>query len=109
MHFIALFFAGLFLCNSIPHTIAGLQGTPFPSPFAKPPGIGDSSPVVNFLWGALNFLIGILLLSIHPITVGFNAGFLTLFAGALAIGTPMSRHFGKVRSRKNPPSPLPLL
>jgi hypothetical protein len=49
MNSVALFFAGAFLCNSIPHLTKGLQGEPFPSPFAKPPGKGNSSPLVNFL------------------------------------------------------------
>ena len=40
LNYIALFFAGAFLCNAIPHLVAGLQGQPFPSPFAKPPGRG---------------------------------------------------------------------
>lgn len=46
---IANFFAGLFLCNGVPHTVAGLSGRSFPTPFAKPPGKGLSSPLVNFL------------------------------------------------------------
>jgi hypothetical protein len=103
MNYLTLFLAGVFLCNSIPHSIAGLQGTPFPSPFAKPPGKGNSSPLVNFLWGSFNFLIGLILLSRYPITVGPNPNFLSLIAGALAIGAPMSRHFGKVRQAHNEP------
>lgn len=100
MSYVVFFFSGAFFCNCIPHLVSGLQGTPFPSPFAKPPGRGNSSPVVNFLWGALNFVIGIVLLSRYPLAVGFNPGFLTLIAGALTIGIFCSRHFGKVRESK---------
>ena len=56
MHYVAAFFAGAFLCNCIPHLDCGLRGAPFPTPFAKPRGIGDSSPLINVLWG---FFIGV--------------------------------------------------
>jgi hypothetical protein len=104
MNYIAMFFAGAFLCNSIPHAVSGLQGTPFPSPFAKPPGVGNSSPLVNFLWGFSNFLVGIFLLTRYPHPVGLHRNCITLLAGALAIGIPMSRHFGKVRQNQFPRS-----
>jgi hypothetical protein len=103
MNYLILFLAGVFLCNSIPHAIAGLQGTPFPSPFAKPPGKGNSSPLVNFLWGLFNFLIGLILLSRYSISIGPNPNFLSVIFGALAIGAPMSRHFGKVRQTHSEP------
>ncbi len=98
MRFLALFFAGAFLCNAIPHLTAGLRGELFPSPFSKPRGVGPSSPLANFLWGGLNFIIGALLLGAHPIAVGFNLDTLALFVGALALGAPLSARFGKVRN-----------
>ena len=101
MNFVALFLAGAFLCNSVPHLSSGLRGQPFPSPFAKPMGIGDSSPLVNFLWGFFNFLVGIILLSRHPVAVEFGPGFITLIVGALAMGMNLSHHFGKVRRDKS--------
>jgi hypothetical protein len=42
MIYLALFFAGAFLCNAIPHLAAGTMGMPFPTPFARPRGIGNS-------------------------------------------------------------------
>lgn len=42
---LAPFFAGAFLCNALPHLAAGLQGRPFPTPFATPHGVGDSPPL----------------------------------------------------------------
>jgi hypothetical protein len=105
MNYFALFFAGGFLVNSIPHLVSGLQGSPFPSPFAKPSGVGDSSPLVNFLWGVVNFIVGLYLLTHHPMLVGFNPSFLTLLAGALAIGIHASLHFGKVRREKSRSNP----
>jgi hypothetical protein len=95
--FIALFFAGAFLCNCLPHLVAGLQGTPFPTPFATPRGIGNSSPLVNFLWGAFNFGVGAYLLSLYPVTIGPNIECAIVAAGALALGLYLSVHFGRVR------------
>jgi hypothetical protein len=97
MNFVVLFFAGTFLCNSVPHVVSGLQGVPFPTPFAKPRGIGKSPPVVNFLWGILNLVLGLFLLGEQPVSVGFNPQFATVLIGALAFGIYLSRHFGKVR------------
>ena len=101
MNYIADFFAGAFLCNCIPHLVCGLQGAPFPTPFAKPRGIGDSPPVVNFFWGAFNGLAGAALLARHPVAVGLNTDFLVLVAGALVLGAQMALHFGRVRQGKS--------
>ncbi len=101
MNYVAIFFAGAFLCNSVPHLACGLQGTPFPTPFAKPRGVGDSSPLINFLWGFFNLIIGVCLLSKHPVTVELKPDFFTLILGALAIGIHLSLHFGKVQREKS--------
>ncbi len=100
MDYFAVFFAGVFLCNSIPHLCSGLQGLPFPTPFAKPRGVGDSSPLVNFLWGGFNLLVGGYLLARHPVSVAPDPAFAALVAGALAIGCYLSVHFAKVRRDK---------
>jgi hypothetical protein len=97
MAYIACFFAGAFLCNCIPHLTCGLRGEIFPTPFARPRGKGPSSPIVNFLWGAFNLLVGVYLLSRHPVRVDFEPGFLALVLGAMAVGIYLSLHFGKVR------------
>ena len=100
MSFLAVFFAGVFLCNSIPHLSSGLRGVPFPTPFAKPRGVGDSPPVINFVWGAFNMFVGAILYSLHPFVAGLNAEFLVFFVGALLIGLVLAVHFGKVQSQK---------
>jgi hypothetical protein len=100
MNYVANFFAGLFVCNCIPHLVSGLQGMPFPSPFAKPIGIGNSSPVVNFLWGTSNVLISAFLLVKFPVIVGLEASFIVFIIGAVAIGTYLAVHFGNVRLSK---------
>jgi hypothetical protein len=102
MDYIAVFFAGAFLCNSLPHLACGLSGAPFPTPFAKPPGKGNSSPLVNFLWGATNFFVGLYLLQRHPVSVGLSVDFLVLLAGVLALGTHLSMHFARVRGVARP-------
>ena len=56
------FFGGLFLANFFPHFIAGMSGTRFHTPFAKPPFRGLSPPAVNVLWGAFNLAVGYALL-----------------------------------------------
>jgi hypothetical protein len=101
MDYVSFFFAGAFLCNSIPHLASGLRGEIFPTPLAQPRGKGPSSPLVNFLWGAFNVLIGLFLLSRHPVAVDLNPGFVVLTAGALAIGIYLSLHFGKVRQDRS--------
>jgi hypothetical protein len=96
MHYVAAFFAGAFLCNCLAHLIAGLQGMPFPTPFAKPHGVGDSSASVNFLWGFFNLLVALYLFSLHPFTLALTPELIAPLAGALSLGLWMSVHFGKV-------------
>lgn len=98
--YVALFFAGAFLCNSVPHLCAGLMGQPFPSPFATPRGVGNSSPIVNFLWGAANLAAGIALLVRNRLPLGLNLRCLAFAVGALVIGLFAAHHFGKVRAAK---------
>src|ERR1700730_511935 len=59
--YIAYFFGGVFLVNSVPHFPNGVSGRSFPTPFASPPGQGLSPAWVNVLWGLFNLLIGYLL------------------------------------------------
>lgn len=97
---LALFFAGAFLCNMIPHTVAGLMGTPFPTPFANPPGKGNSRPVVNFIWGSLNLAVGLYLLWTHPFVIDLNLATLAIVLGFLLLGAYLAVHFGHVRAGK---------
>jgi hypothetical protein len=101
MIYVACFFSGMLLCNCIPHLAAGLMGWPFPSPFAKPPGKGDSYPLTNFLWGFLNLALGIVLFSWSYTTLGFVSGLVISGLGFLLCGIPISLHFGKVHESKS--------
>ncbi len=98
IHLLADFFAGAFLCNAIPHLVSGLCGNPFPSPFARPPGRGLSSPVVNFLWGFLNFVIALALLGTSHIVIGFYTPLMAFLIGFLLMGLVLAWHFGKVKA-----------
>ena len=60
-HYVAYFFGGAFLANTLPHLGNGISGHPFQSPFASPPGEGLSSSTVNVLWGLFNLVVGYLL------------------------------------------------
>ena len=97
LHLAAWFFAGGLLINTLPHLIAGLQGRAFQSPFAKPPGIGLSSPLSNVLWGFANLAVAWALFTQvggfelgDPIHAGVAA------AGGLFSGVFLARHFGKL-------------
>ena len=61
MGYLLMILAGAFLVNCVPHLSAGLRGEAFPTPFAKPPARGLSSPRTNMLWGSGNFVVGIVL------------------------------------------------
>jgi hypothetical protein len=45
--FVAYFFGGAFLVNAVPHFVNGVSGRIFPTPFASPPGKGQSSPTAT--------------------------------------------------------------
>jgi hypothetical protein len=97
--YLACFFAGAFLANAVPHFVKGVTGEPFPTPFAKPPGKGLSSPVVNVLWGLLNFIVGFVLFHVghlhhHP----HHPALILFFVGATVMSLMLSYTFGNRRS-----------
>lgn len=94
MGYLILFLAGALLCNAIPHLAAGLRGEPFPTPFARPRGVGPSSPLMNFYWGTANLLIGISALLSYSL---HDYGVWPVIGGWLALGSYCALHFGKVR------------
>lgn len=99
---LAYFFAGVFLANGVPHFVNGISGRPFQSPFAKPPGVGESSPVINVIWGLINFVIGYALLrGIGDFSFSDTAAMGAVGFGALLAGTGLAWHFGRVRTGKH--------
>jgi hypothetical protein len=58
-HFYVLeFVSGPLLTNGVPHFVRGVSGHRFQSPFAAPRGVGESSPLINVLWGFANLAVG---------------------------------------------------
>ncbi len=92
-HYIACFFAGLFLANTIPHFVHGVSGDSFPSPFANPPGKGLSSPLVNVLWGLANLVLGYILARAGKTFKSNVWALIVFFAGVAFISVQLSFAF----------------
>jgi hypothetical protein len=99
--YVAYFFGGMFLVNAVPHFVAGVMGRRFPSPFASPPGKGESSAIVNVLWGALNLVIGYLLVfRVGDFLIRDIWGVLALGVGGLGMAVMLAWNFGKINGSK---------
>ncbi len=99
--YVAHIFAGAFLINAVPHLVNGLSGRSFPSPFASPPGVGESSPLVNVFWGFANLVIGYgLLAGVRPFAFGLSLDALAVALGALLMGWRLASHFGGLTSNQ---------
>ncbi|MBI3650525.1 MAG: hypothetical protein HY231_05690 [Acidobacteria bacterium] len=92
-HYLLAFFAGVFLANFVPHFVNGISGNPFPSPFGKPPGFGNSSPLTNVLWGGANLLFGYTLLRYSKLSVNNKASLAVFFLGIVVMGVVLSQAF----------------
>jgi hypothetical protein len=90
---IACFFAGLFLANAVPHFVKGICGDAFPTPFAKPPGKGLSSPIVNVVWALFNLIVGYILFRAGKLFTGDTTALIIFLAGVAAISIMLSKHF----------------
>lgn len=98
--FLAYFGAGLFLANGVPHFVNGISGNRFQSPFASPPGVGESPPLVNVIWGASNLIIGYLLLhGVGDFEGGLSLDVFVVTFGALFAAVALAWHFGRIRNR----------
>lgn len=101
---IAYFFAGALLANSLPHLANGLSGRAFPTPFARPRGVGVSSSTLNVLSGAVNLAAGLGLagrvgaFDLHRAPHASAIG-----AGALLLGLGIARRFGAQFGGISPP------
>jgi hypothetical protein len=96
-HYVAYFFGGAFLANTLPHLINGVSGNAFQSPFASPPGQGLSSSVVNVLWGLFNLAIGYLLVCrVGKFDLRNTRHVLVLGAGILLMSLMLARALGRL-------------
>ena len=103
MHWTAYFFGGAFLTNAIPHWVSALMGRPFQTPFAKPPGKGLSSSVVNALWGAFNLLVAwLLVLRVGTFDLRDPADAAALGLGVLLASVATAWNFGKLHGGNLP-------
>ncbi len=93
--YIAAFFAGAFLANVVPHFVNGVSGDSFPTPFAKPPGKGLSSPTVNVVWALLNLVIGYVLLLAGKVLSGQRLVLVVFFSGIAVVSVMASRNFAR--------------
>jgi hypothetical protein len=98
-HYLACFFSGMILTNSVPHFVHGISGDRFPSPFAQPRGKGLSSPTVNVLWALFNLLVGYLLFRAGKVSSGGDAALVVFFVGTAVISTMSSVHFAQKHSK----------
>jgi hypothetical protein len=95
-HYLAYFFGGAFLANSLPHFVNGVSGHAFQSPFATPPGVGLSSATVNVLWGLFNLTIAYLLVCrVGSFDLRKTRHVLPFGAGILAMSIMLARTFGR--------------
>jgi hypothetical protein len=98
--YLAYFFAGVFLANGVPHFTQGICGNRFQSPFASPPGVGESSAMINALWGLANFAAGLaLVVGVGDFSFGLNREVLIVGVGGLVTAVSLAWHFGRVRAR----------
>ncbi len=97
---LAYFFAGGFLANGIPHFIHGISGKKFRTPFAKPMTTGESSPVLNVIWGVVNFLIGYaLVFGVGQFQFGFSLDTLMLILGGIVMSVVLALILTRMRER----------
>jgi hypothetical protein len=95
--YVAYFFGGVFLVNSVPHFTNGVSGRRFPTPFASPLGKGQSSPTVNVLWGTLNLAVGSLLVgSVREFHLHRTAEVLAVGVGGLLMAAMLARLFERI-------------
>lgn len=93
MTYIALFFAGAFFANSLPHLVKGVTGQRFRTPFCRIKKLPDSSAVVNVLWGSVNIAIADFLFC--GTDFSFDKPFyeLTVFAGFVLMSLACAKLF----------------
>jgi hypothetical protein len=96
--YVAYFAAGALLVNGVPHFVNGVSGRRFQTPFARPPGVGESSPLVNVLWGLANFAGGFaLIFGVGYFRFELDRAAMMAALGALAASAFLAVYFGRLR------------
>lgn len=106
LHDLSCFFGGAFLANAIPHTVSGLMGRSFQTPFARPRGVGHSSAVLNVIWGAFNLACAWYLLHTPGVfSLRRGESLWAAATGALLLGLGLAYHFGRFNGGRTPHRP----
>ena len=101
--YLAYFAAGAIITNGVPHFNKGMAGERFQTPFASPPGLGESSALVNVIWGLINFIAGYLLIySVGDFQIGLTLDVLAVGLGALVAAVLSAWFFARTRTEKKP-------
>jgi hypothetical protein len=100
---VVYFFGGAFLANAVPHVVSGVMGKAFQTPFARPPGQGLSSSIVNVLWGFCNIVVGyVLVCRVGDFGLRDASDVIALALGALTIALVSARGFGRFNGGNAP-------
>lgn len=99
--YLSAFLGGVFIMNLVPHFINGVTGHSFPTPFADPPGEGLSTPTLNILWAAINFVIGFTFLKLARINRCNKWLWAAVFLGSLLMAFYLSSYFGAWQQTHN--------
>jgi hypothetical protein len=103
LHLLSDVVGGAAVMNAVPHVVSGALGRKFPSPFAKPPGRGLSSAIVNMAWGLANLALGYGLLGpIGAFEGGDIRQVLAAALGVLLLGVFHAKHFGDLNGGRGP-------
>jgi hypothetical protein len=97
--YVECFLAGVFLANAVPHFVQGISGDPFPTPFARPPGRGLSSPTLNVVWALGNLVVGYLLFRAGGVSTGENRPLVVFLVGVAVSSILMSQTFSNKQTR----------
>jgi hypothetical protein len=80
-----------------------MMGRPFQSPFAKPPGKGQSSSTVNVLWGFANLVFSYgLILCVGQFDLRTTDQVAAFGLGLLFMGAVAARTFGRFHGGSAP-------
>ncbi|HEY5601026.1 MAG TPA: hypothetical protein VIK81_02960 [Patescibacteria group bacterium] len=95
MELVWLFLSGSFLANGVPHFVKGVTGQAHMTPLKR-----VSSPMVNVVWGVVNFAIGVCLLiwgRVSPLANETNA--IVFLVGVLAMGLACANLFSNPNAK----------
>jgi hypothetical protein len=98
--YLAYFVGGMFLANAVPHFVNGVSGRPFPSPFASPPGRGESRPIVNVTWGTFNAAVGyVLVWRVGDFRLASGREVLIVGLGGFVFALMLGHHFARAYAK----------